>query len=92
MNCTVNVGLGWVGLVVLHYMGGYVCIECPVLVWHYIGICLFGYSRYMVAASVVLYFLEVYYMFYLHSLRCSIWIWCWILGIYEFLGLLYCVC
>jgi hypothetical protein len=42
-------------------MDGCVCRVCPVLVWHYIGIVVFGYCKYMVATSVVQYFLEFVY-------------------------------
>jgi hypothetical protein len=89
MNCTVSVGLGWFGG--SHYMDGCVCRVYPVLIWRCIGIFVFGYCKYMVIASVVLYFLGLVHRFFLHSLECSNVIRCWILGIYEFLGLLYCV-
>ena len=54
------------------------------------GIFVFGYCRYMVVANVALYFLEFVHWFFLHSLKCSNVIWCWILAIYGFLGLLCC--
>jgi hypothetical protein len=72
-------------------MDGCVYRVCPVLIWHYIGIFVFGYCRCMVVANVALYFLEFVHRFFLHSLGCSIVIQCWILEIYEFLGLLCCV-
>jgi hypothetical protein len=56
-------------------MGGCVCKVCPVLVWHYIDIFVFGYCNYMVIASVVLYFLEVVHPFFLCSLKYSIVVW-----------------
>jgi hypothetical protein len=76
----------------MHCMDGCVCRVCPALIWHYIGIYVFGCCRCMVATIVVLCFLVVVHLFFLHSLECSIGIPCWILGIYEFLILLYCVC
>jgi hypothetical protein len=90
MNCIVNVGLGWFGGSTLY---GWLRMQSMsglnlALHWHLV----FGYCRCMVATSVVLCFLEDVHQFYLHSLECSIGIRCWILGIYEFLGLLYCVC
>jgi hypothetical protein len=39
----------------------------------------------MVVANVALYFLEFVHRFFLHSLKCSTVIWCWILGIFDFL-------
>jgi hypothetical protein len=97
MNCTVNVGLGWTsgsalyGWLRMHCIDGCVCIVCSVVIWHCIGIFVFGYCRYMVVANVVLCFLEFVHWFFLHSLECSIMIWHWILRIYKFLGLLCCV-
>jgi hypothetical protein len=78
-------------MVVLSCKDGCVCIVCPVLIWHCIGIYLIDYYKCMVATSLGLYFLGVVHLFFLHSLGCSIGIQFWILGIYEFLGLLYCV-
>jgi hypothetical protein len=69
-------------------MGSCICRECPVLIWHYIGIYVFGYCRCMVVANVALYFLGFVHLFFMHSLGCNILIRCWILGIYEFLELL----
>jgi hypothetical protein len=77
--------------VVLYYMDDCVCRVCLILIWCCIGIFVFGYCRYMVVANVALYFLEVVHRFFLHSLRCSTVIRCWILEIYEFLELLCCV-
>jgi hypothetical protein len=91
INCTLSVGLDWVGLVVLRCMDGCICKVCSVLVWHCIGIFVFGYCKYMVVAVVALYFLGFVHRFFLHSLGCSNVIWSWILRIYEFLGLLCCV-
>jgi hypothetical protein len=76
--------------VVPRYMDDCVCIVCLVLVWHCIGIFVFGYYKCMVVTSVALYFLGFVHQFFLHSLGCSILIGCWILRIFKFLGLLCC--
>jgi hypothetical protein len=44
-------------------MGGCVCRVCPVLVWHYIDIFVFGYCNYMVIASVVLYCILLQFLY-----------------------------
>jgi hypothetical protein len=73
-------------------MNGCGYIICPVLVWHYIGIFVFGCYKCMVITSLGLYFHEFVHKIFLHSLGCNIVIYYWILGIFGFLELLCYVC